>query len=130
MARRRRNPLDDSLTELMDAWMELMNLTSTMPQGIKMPLTSAKGLGDWEDRDGEIAITVDMPGVAKKDIEMHVDKHLVKVEASTEDRDYSFSKKFTPELNPDKVEAKFNNGVLDIKIQKAEESKGKKISIK
>ena len=34
------------------------------------------------------------------------------------------------ELNPDKVKANFNNGVLDITIQKAEESQGKKIAIK
>ena len=61
---------------------------------------------------------------------MHVDNHMVEVKATTEERDYSFGKRFTPELNPDKVEAKFNNGVLDIKIQKQEESKGKKITIK
>ena len=40
-----------------------------------------------------------------------------------------FTKRFTPELNPEEVEAEFNNGVLDIKIQKAEEDKGKKIDI-
>lgn len=121
------HPLDD----LMDAWMDMITARPPRFRATQFPTWNSKDdIGDWEDKNGEITITVDMPGVAKKDIEMHVDKHLVKVEASTEDRDYSFSKKFTPELNPDKVEAKFNNGVLDIKIQKAEESKGKKISIK
>ena len=129
MVRRKRNPLDDSLTELMDAWMELMNLTSAMPEGIKMPLTNGKGLGDWEDRDGEIAITVDMPGVEKEDIELNVDKNTVSVEAKKDTRDYSFSKTFAQELNPDKTIAEFNNGVLDIKIEKAEEYKGKQIDI-
>ena len=126
---RRRNPLDDSLTELMDAWMDLMNATSTMPRGIKMPLTSANSLGDWEERDGEIAITVDMPGIEKEDIELNVDKNTVTVEALKEKRDYSFKKTFTQDLNPEKVVAEFNNGVLDIKIEKAEEYKGKQIDI-
>jgi len=130
----RKNPLDDALTDLMDAWMEMM----TMPQrlqprnfaGIEVPSMSKEDIGDWEEKDTEVCITVDMPGIQKKDIELNVDKHSVNVVAKTEDRDYGFNKEFTPELNTDKVTAKFNNGVLDIKIQKAEESKGKKIAIK
>ena len=120
------HPLDD----LMDAWMDMITATPPRFRATKFPTYLQDEIGDWEDKNGEITITVDMPGVSKKDVEIHVDKHMVKVEASTEERDYTFSKKFTPELNPDKVEAKFNNGVLDIKIQKAEESKGKKITIK
>jgi HSP20 family molecular chaperone IbpA len=125
----RKNPLDDALTELMDAWMDMMTLPQRLP--LKTPPRSIVGdnIGDWEDRNGTIAITADMPGVEKKDIELNVDKHTVSVAAKTEERDYGFTKKFQPELNPDEVEAEFNNGVLDIKIQKAEEDKGKKIDI-
>jgi HSP20 family molecular chaperone IbpA len=71
-----------------------------------------------------------MPGVQKKDIELTVDKHIVKVTAKTEDRDYSFTKEMQMELNPSKVRANFNNGVLDITIQKEKESQGKQIAIK
>jgi len=71
-----------------------------------------------------------MPGVQKKDIELTIDKHMIKVNAKTEERDYSFNKEMSMELNPNNVKANFNNGVLDITIQKAEESKGKKIAIK
>jgi HSP20 family molecular chaperone IbpA len=131
MVNRKRNPLDDSLTELMDAWMELMDVTSAMPNKVKMPLRGGKNnLGDWEDRDGIIAITVDMPGVEKEDIVLNVDKNSVTVEAKKESRDYSFSKTFTQHLNPEATTAEFNNGVLDIKIEKAEEYKGKQIDIK
>ena len=96
--------------------------------GIEVP--RRKDIGEWEERDTEIGITVDMPGIQKKDIELNVDKHTVNVTSKTEERDYSFNRTFTSELNPDKVAAKFNNGVLDITIQKAEEYKGKKIAIK
>ena len=94
------------------------------------PMERPPSIGDWEDRNGEIAVTLDMPGIQKEDIELTIDKHMIKVKATTEDRDYSFNKDMSMELNPDKVKANFNNGVLDITIQKAEESKGKKIAIK
>jgi len=118
------HPIED----LLDSWIEMIE-TIQRPQEMLRKMDRAPSIGDWEDRDGDIAITVDMPGVQKKDIELTVDKHSVRVVAKTEDRDYSFSKDTTPELNIDKVIAKFNNGVLDITIQKAEESKGKKIAV-
>ena len=138
------------IEELLDSWMEMMSAMNELPHTLAThPRKNScndgskhkKGLcdcfqyarpsiGDWEDRDGDVAITIDMPGIQKKDIELTVDKHSVRVVAKTEDRDYSFTKDMTSELNPDKVTAKFNNGVLDITIQKAEESKGKKIAVK
>ena len=122
----RKHPIED----LLDSWMEMIDVMNRGPRMWQQPTEGRPSVGDWEDRNGEIAITCDMPGVQKKDIELTVDKHMVKVAAKTEDRDYSFSKEFSMELNPTKVTAKFNNGVLDITIQKAEEHKGKKIAIK
>ena len=117
------------LEELLDSWLEMME---SMPRPSRMhrPMERSPSIGDWEDRNGEIAVTLDMPGIQKEDIELTIDKHMIKVKATTEDRDYSFNKDMSMELNPDKVKANFNNGVLDITIQKAEESKGKKIAIK
>ena len=130
----KKNPIDEALAEIMDAWMDIMSMPrNIMPRyaGIEVPsMRNKEDIGDWEDKNGEITLTVDMPGVQKKDIELNVDKHGVTVKAETEDRDYSFNKLVKTVLNPDKVTAKFNNGVLDIKIQKAEEDKGKKITIK
>ena len=132
----RKNPIDDALAEIMDAWMDMMNMpiSNVMNQhatGIAVPsMRDKKDIGDWEDKNGEITLTIDMPGIQKKDIELNVDTHTVSVKAETEGRDYSFEKRFDAMMNPDKVTAKFNNGVLDIKIQKAEEYKGKKVAIK
>jgi HSP20 family molecular chaperone IbpA len=118
------HPLED----LIDSWLEMME-SMQRPSAMLRP-ERPTSIGDWEDRDGEIAVTLDMPGIQKKDIELTVDKHMIKVKATTKDRDYSFNKDMSMELNPNKVKANFNNGVLDITIQKAEESKGKKITIK
>ena len=127
----RKHPLED----LMDSWLEMMEGVAPVwdvkrQNFMRNPNVSKPSIGDWEDRNGDIAITVDMPGIQKKDIELVVDSHMVKVTAQTEDRDYSFSKEMQMELNPSKVKANFNNGVLDITIEKAKESQGKKIAIK
>ena len=119
------HPLED----LLDSWLEMMESMQS-PRRVLRPMMESGSIGDWEDRNGEIAVTLDMPGIQKGDIELTVDKHMIKVKATTEDRDYSFNKDMSMELNPDQVKANFNNGVLDITIQKAEESKGKKIAIK
>ena len=121
------------LEELLDSWLEMMeSMTDNLerPRRVLRPMTERRSLGDWEDRNGEIAVTLDMPGIQKNDIELTVDKHMIKVTAKTEERDYSFNKEMSMELNPNKVRANFNNGVLDITVQKAEEHKGKKIAIK
>ena len=120
-----RHPLDD----LLDSWMEMMQMSRRhMPQ---TPLYADKqdSVGDWEDRNGEISVTIDMPGVAKKDIELTVDEHTVSIEADNDVRQYSISKTFDATLNPDKVTANLNNGILDIKIKKADNI-GKTIKIK
>ena len=120
-----RHPLDD----LLDSWMEMMQMSRRhMPQ---TPLYADKqdSVGDWEDRNGEISVTIEMPGVDKKDIELTVDEHTVSIEADNDARQYSISKTFDATLNPDEVTANLNNGILDIKIKKADNI-GKKIKIK
>tara|TARA_R100000008_G_scaffold74964_1_gene53955 strand:+ start:1151 stop:1480 length:330 start_codon:yes stop_codon:yes gene_type:complete len=109
--------------------MDMMQMSRKyMPQ---TPLYADKqdSVGDWEDRNGEISVTIDMPGVDKNDIELTVDEHTVTIEADNDARQYSISKTFDATLNPDEVTANLNNGILDIKIKKAD-SIGKKIKIK
>jgi|2_EtaG_2_1085320.scaffolds.fasta_scaffold10468_4 HSP20 family molecular chaperone IbpA len=130
MTGRKRNPLDEALSDMMDAWMEMIEVlpimrTPTMPKRGDKHTT----FGEWEDRNGEVSITVDMPGVQKKDITLSVDAHMVSVEADA-GREYNFQHEFPLiTLNPDEVTAKLNNGVLDIKIKKAKDSVGKSIDI-
>lgn len=118
-----RHPLDD----LLDSWMEMVQMSrKNMPQ---IPiLGQSDDVGDWEDRNGEINVTIEMPGVDKKEIVLTVDEHTVSIEASNDVRDYSLSKTFEATLNPEEVTAHLNNGILDIKIKKAD-NVGMKIEI-
>lgn len=86
-------------------------------------------VGTVEDRDDSIALTADLPGVEKKDIELSVDNYSVAFTATTEERNYDFGQSFDFKLNPEEVKAIFNNGVLDVIVKKVEPSKGKIIKI-
>ena len=102
---------------------------------------------DIEEDDNNYLIRADVPGVEKKDIDVHLDNGVLsisgekKVEKETgkgtkqhrTERYYgSFSRRFTlpTAIKPDKVDASYKDGVLSLKIPKAEEAKPKSIEIK
>ena len=60
------HPLDD----LMDSWMEMMDVMQRPRRTIR-PTERPTSIGDWEDRNGDISVTLDMPGIEKKDIELN-----------------------------------------------------------
>jgi len=133
---RRNNDPNDILgiNELLDSWMDMMNIAYNLDsiQQPSRPTTSkAKNPMSYEDRDKDIAFTIDMPGVAKKDINVEVEDHFIKVTASNGNgRDYNYTRRFKPQVDVESAVATFKNGVLDIVVKKLEEKKGKKVSIK
>ena len=130
---RRNNDPNDilGLNELLDSWMEMMSLAAAIdnPQPIRKEKKSNPM--SYEDRDKDIAFTIDMPGVAKKDINVEVEDHFIKVTASNGNgRDYNYTRRFKPQVDVESAVATFKNGVLDIVVKKLEEKKGKKVNIK
>jgi len=85
----------------------------------------------YEDRDTDIVFTIDMPGVSKKDINIEVEDHFIKVSATNgSGRDYNYTRRFKPQVDADSAKATFTNGVLDITVSKVAEKKGKQVKIK
>ena len=131
----RKNPNDIfGLGEIMDAWMEMMSLAYNI-DNVKPTVAKPKheGTMSYEDRDKDIVFTIDMPGVAKKDIDISIEEHTITVKAENGGkRKYNYSRKFKPAVDPDSAKATFTNGVLDITVTKLESSKpkGKKVTIK
>ena len=136
MRRKRNNRPNDifgGLDELLDNWMELMsvlpqleNMQRNVPQ-----VRKHEGTMSYEERDKDIVFTIDMPGVAKKDIDIKVEDHSIRVKAENGGkRKYNYSRKFKPTVDIDSAKATFKNGVLDISLTKTEEvSKGKSVKI-
>ena len=114
--------------------------------------TDAAGLIRWAPRvdiveeNGNFELTADLPGLKKEDIRIEVQDNLLtlkgekKIEEEKKDKDYrlceryygEFTRTFTlPEnVNRDRIEAEFKDGVLKLTIPKTEQPKPKQIEVK
>jgi HSP20 family protein len=111
------------------------------------------GYADWsptvdiEESDNFYLIRADVPGVDKKDINVHMDKGVLSITGEkheeketgkgtkrhrTERYSGSFARRFTlpGSIKADKIDASYKDGVLSLMIPKAEEAKPKSIDIK
>lgn len=89
---------------------------------------------DVKEEKDQFTIDVEIPGMDDKDIKITVEKSLITIEGKkeTEKRNKSFTRSFTlpPSIDPDKIEALIDKGVLTIKIPKLPKEEPKKIEIK
>ena len=100
---------------------------------------------DIEEKEDHFLISADLPGVNEQDIELKVQdgtlllsgkREAVKEEKSetlsySERSSGSFCRSFTlgKGVNAEKIEASYKNGVLTVKLPKAEESKPRQIPV-
>tara|TARA_R100000458_G_C8185471_1_gene180997 strand:+ start:77 stop:448 length:372 start_codon:yes stop_codon:yes gene_type:complete len=114
---------------MMDMWVDLLNEIERIPSKSRPFMQKRKEIGSVEDRDTELVLSADLPGIEKEDIELKVDSHSIAFSAKTEERNYDYGQSFDFELNPEEVRATFVNGVLDVVVKKAEGTQGKTIEI-
>jgi HSP20 family molecular chaperone IbpA len=134
---RKKNPNDIfGIEELLDAWMDMMAVIPQIdaratPKTALFGKPKHEGTMSYEERDKDIVFTIDMPGVAKKDIDIKVEPNSISVKAENGGkRKYNYSRKFKPSVDVDSAKATFKNGVLDISIKKTEvKDTGKSIKI-
>ena len=97
-----------------------------------------------KETDNEFKLEIAAPGLKKEDFKLNLENNVLTIasekEENTEEKDngyarkefsyYSFSRSFTlPEkvVDAEKIEAKYENGVLEILIPKREEEKPKPV---
>ncbi len=83
------------------------------------------------EKDNELNITAEMPGIGKEDIEVNATENDIVIKAEGSGRKY-YKKLNTPaQVDPDSAKAKYNNGVLEVTLRLKEQpgKKGKKIDI-
>lgn len=130
-------------------------IKSIMDDFFNYPLTRWDDLfmKDWEnlsadvwEEDNNIFVKMAMPGIKKEDINISATTDSITVEGNSKeesekkDKKYflktfqtsSYSQSFNlpTTVNPDEVEAKFEDGVLTVKLPKAKEAQAKQITIK
>ena len=114
-----------------------------------LPTTKAPSVYIWEE-DTSYVLEAELPGYSEKDVDVHVDKHVLKIsslcEAEKEVKEEkvspnylirersctSFERSFAlPEgVDEEKIEGTFKNGVLTISIPKIPAKQPKKIDVK
>ena len=123
------------IEELLDAWLDMASLAADLDNDFgRKPIVSKpkhEGTMSYEDRDSDIVFTIDMPGVAKKDIDINIEPNSITVKAENGGkRKYNYSRRFKPTVDVDSAKATFKNGVLDITVTKVDTTpKGKSIKI-
>ena len=136
------NTLYSPVSSLMD---ELFNYPLTRWDDLFMKEWENLSADIWEE-DNNIFVKMAMPGIKKEDIKISVTADSLTVEGNSKeesekkDKKYflktfqtsSYSQSFNlpTTVNPDAVEAKFEDGVLTVRLPKAKEAQAKQITIK
>jgi len=134
------------IQEEMDRMFSSIYTKPSLPsKGIK-PFNYREPLLDVVDRGKELLVQAELPGINKEDIEIDINEDTLTIKASKkkliteekegyfyQERDYAGYYRTVPlptKVDPDKVKAKCNNGVLEIILPKiSEEVSRKKIKI-
>jgi HSP20 family protein len=133
---------------------EMDKIFSQFGSGLEMAPFEKSALAEWSPRinvsetEKEIQVTAELPGIEEKDVEVTLDNGVLlikgekKAEKEEKNKNYhrversygSFMRSFAlpHEVEDDKAEAAFKNGVLTVKLPKTFEAQQavKKIAIK
>lgn len=101
---------------------------------------------DLKEKENQFVLLADMPGMAKEDMDIHVENNVLTIqgerrfEQEAEKQSYhrveraygKFVRSFAlpTRVQADAISASYKDGILEVMIPKAEESKPKKIAIK
>jgi HSP20 family protein len=100
---------------------------------------------DIFETEGSVLLAVDMPGASEDTIDVTLDKDTLTIRANSthdgpegytlafaefEAGDYERSFRLTDQIDREKIEAVYSDGVLNLTLPKAEKAKARKISVK
>lgn len=81
-------------------------------EGAREPLTDI-----IEEKD-RIRVIIELPGVEKEDIQLHVEDHLLDISVDKEDRKFSKKLELPSAVDSDSAQASYKNGVLEVTLTK------------
>jgi len=87
-------------------------------------------LTDVIDEGARIAVTIEMPGVARDDIDLHMTESELEISVDTDRRKYHKVVKLPARVDPDTTKATYTNGVLDVTVAKLKGPQGKRVVVK
>ncbi len=86
------------------------------------------------EKDGGYVLEVDLPGARKENIEVHIENDTLKIKATrktaTAEMHYERAFKLAKDLDTEKAEVAFENGVLSVQLHKKASAAARKLVIK
>ncbi len=104
---------------------EFGNKAIETPDGESIVTDEIEPLTDIIEGEDEIAITMEIPGVEKKDIDIEVTEDAVEIKVNNPRKRYHKRIQLPCKVKPKTTKATYKNGVLDIVIRRKERKKEK-----
>jgi len=82
----------------------------------RKPRISPDSFACLDDKEENLLVTVELPGVKKEDIDLRMREEVIYVRAEREDIEFLGHIHSAEKIDPEKAKASFENGLLDIKV--------------
>lgn len=126
-------------------WMHPLNWPRPSWSELSAPFEGKTPKVDVIDRDNEVVVKAELPGVDKKDLDISVTRNSVTIKGSTSHEEkeekgnvyrreiscgsYSRTLSLPAEVKEDQAKAKFKDGILELTMPKVEKSKRRTIKV-
>lgn len=111
---------------------EFGNVPGTIVDGHQHLTEGREPLTDVIEKEEEVNIIAELPGIEKKDITLEADEKTLTIDVNTAERRYHKELELPCEVKPDTTKATFKNGILEVKlprVKKKEKNSGFDIRI-
>lgn len=99
------------------------NKRTQSPTGEPVISDEREPLTDIIEGDDDVAITVEIPGVEKEDVDLDITRDNLEIKVDTPNRKYHKNLNLPCDVIPKTTKATYKNGILDIVIKRKEKKK-------
>jgi len=99
------------------------NKSIKSPNGQPTVSDEREPLTDIIEGDNDVAVTVEMPGVEKNDIDLNVTNDTLQIKVNTPQRKYHKNLELPCDVLPKTTKATYKNGILDVVIKRKNKKK-------
>ena len=96
------------------------NRSTKSPEGKQMISEEREPLTDIIEGDNDVAVTVEIPGVEKEDVDLNVTRDRLEIKVDNPKRKYHKTLPLPCDVKPKTTKATYKNGILDVVIKRKE----------